>query len=235
MTLNNRLVAIGVLNGGSSVNLVERHFQVHERKIYCLQSRYRQTDRVKDRPRSERAKKTTQRKVRYLVTSSRRNRFLTTTALGARLQASTETKVSFGTVRNCLRAAALRSRRPVLGVPLTQRHHRARLNSPRTHLVWTMQQGARVVFTDESRFDLQTADGRLGVWRRKGERFPIPNIVEVRLVFRRKRDGMGWYIILRGCKDDNSGSLIAVVYRDSILEPVILTYLRQGNVLRPTV
>ena len=137
MTLNDRLIAIGMLNGGSSVNHVARHFQVHERTIYRLQSRCRQTNSVKDRPRSGRPKKTTQREDRYLVTSSRRNRFLTSTALANRLQAATGTRVTFGTVRNRLRAAALRGRRPLVGVPLTQRHRRARLNWARAHLAWT--------------------------------------------------------------------------------------------------
>ena len=79
-------------------------------------------------PTSRRPKKTTQLEVLYLVTSSRRNRFLTSTTLAACLQASTGTRVSFGTFRNRLRAAALKSRRPLVGVPLTHHHRRARLN-----------------------------------------------------------------------------------------------------------
>lgn len=230
MTLNDRLIAIGMLNGGSSVNHVARHFQVHERTIYRLQSRYRQTNSVKDRPRSGRPKKTTQREDRYLVTSSRRNRFLTSTALANRLHAATGTRVSFGTVRNRLRAAALRGRRPLVGVALTQRHRRARLNWARAHLAWTRQQWSRVVFTDESRFNLQAADGRLRVWRRKGERFDAPNIAE------RDRFGGGSVMVWGGISRSGAtqlvtvnGNLTAVGYRDNIIGPVILPYLHQGN------
>ena len=178
MTLNERLIAIDMLKCGSSVNHVASHFQVHERTIYRLQSRYRQTNSVKDRPRSGRPKKTTQREDRYLVTSSRRNRIFTSTALANRLHAATGKRVSFGTVRNRLRAAALRGRRPLVVVPLTQHHRRARLNWAQAHLAWIRQQWFRVVFTDESGFNLQVADGRLRVWRRKGEHFDAPNIVK---------------------------------------------------------
>ena len=123
-------------------------------------------------------KKTTQLEVGLPVTSLRRNRFLTSTALAARSQASKKARVSFDTVRNRLRAAALRSKHLLVGVALAQHHRRARLNSALTDLIWTSQQWARLVFTDESRFDLLAADGSLRVWRRKGERFHVPNSVD---------------------------------------------------------
>ena len=138
--------------------------------------------------------------------------------------------MSFGTVRNRLRAAALRERRPLVRVPLTQRHRRACLNWARAHLAWTRQQWSRVVFTDESRFDLQAADGRLRLWRRKGERFNVPNIVE-RDRFR-GRSVMAWGGISRSGATQLvtvNGNLTAIGYRDNIIGSVILPYLRQGN------
>ena len=103
---------------------------------------------------------------------------MTSTALGACLQASTGANVLFGTIRNCLRAAALRSRCPLVRVLLTQYHCPACSNWARTHLVWTRQQWARVVFNDESRFNLRAAAGRLRVLRQKAECFHISYIVE---------------------------------------------------------
>ena len=44
--------------------------------------------------------------------------------------------------------------------------------------------GSEVVFTDISRFNFQAADGLLLVWRRKGGRFHITNIVD------------GWLVVL---------------------------------------
>jgi hypothetical protein len=35
-----------------------------------------------------------------------------------------------------------------------------------------------VVFTDESKFNLRGADGRVGVWRRRGERMDPANVIE---------------------------------------------------------
>ena len=95
---------------------------------------------VEDRRRSGRPKKTTQRKDRYLVTSTLCYQFLAIALLPNRLHAATETRVSFGIVRNRYRAAALRGRRPLVGAPLTQRHRCARLNLAQAHLTWTRQQ-----------------------------------------------------------------------------------------------
>ena len=149
------------------------------------------------------------------MTSSQPNWFLTGNALASHLQASTGTMVSLGTVWNRLRAASLRSRRPLVGVPLMQHHSR-------THLVWTRQQWARVVFTDESRFNLQAAGGQLWVWRRKGQRFHVPNILE------RGRFGGGSMMVLGGISCSGAAQLVtvscsmtAIGCRDNNFGPVI--------------
>ena len=65
----------------------------------------------------------------------------------------------------------MHARRPCRGPVLTRIHRRNRLRWCREHQRWTWQQWASVVFSDESRFCLTTADGRERVWRRRGERF----------------------------------------------------------------
>ena len=97
-------------------------------------------------------KKTTQREYQHLVMSLRHNHFLTSTALAAHLQATRGTRFSFSTICNRLRTVALRSRRPLVGVLLTQHHCHAHMNWAWTCLIWTIQQWARVVFTDDSIF-----------------------------------------------------------------------------------
>jgi len=52
-----------------------------------------------------------------------------------------------------------------IGVLLTQRHRWAR-----KHNRWVSQVWNRVIFTDESKFNLNWVDGRVRVWRRRGKR-----------------------------------------------------------------
>ena len=160
LSIENRNVAIGMLRAGAYVDVIARHFNVCKRTIFRLQARHRQTGSVQDRPRSGRPKKTAAREDRYLVTSSRRHRFMSCPELASRIRAATRTSVSHDTVRNRLRAASLTARRPYVGIPLSQRHRDARVQWSRQHLQWTRRQWDSVIFTDESRFNVDGADGR---------------------------------------------------------------------------
>ena len=131
--------------------------------MYRLQQRVRETGSVDDRPRSEKPRVTTPREDRYIVTSSRRNRFTPATELVRRLRQATGTRISVHTARNRLRAARLPARRPYKGVPLTRGHRDARLDWTRHHSRWSRQRWNRAVFSDESKFNLHNADGRVRV------------------------------------------------------------------------
>ena len=136
-----------------------------ESAIFRLRTKYRQTGTVKDRPRPGRPRKTTRRENNFIVTSSRRNRFLNSKRIAGLVRNATGTRVCAKTVRNRLRAARLCGRHPYIGVPLTPDHRRTRLNWTREYCRWTRHQLNQVVFTDESRFNLKFADGRLRIWR----------------------------------------------------------------------
>ena len=53
---------------------------------------------------------------------------------------------------------------------MTPDHHRRRLRWCRGHSRWNRQEWQNVLFSDESRFCLHKNDGRVQVWRRRGER-----------------------------------------------------------------
>ena len=55
----------------------------------------------------------------------------------------------------------IRPRRPYEGHVLTARHPAARLQWTQRHFHWGQQQWARVLFSDESRFNLSHHDGRI--------------------------------------------------------------------------
>ncbi|KAF2891032.1 hypothetical protein ILUMI_15141 [Ignelater luminosus] len=63
------------------------------------------------------------------------------------------------------------ARRPERYPPLTANHRRQRLNWARKYVVWNIEDWARCLFTDKSKFVLFRQDGRLRVWIRPGERY----------------------------------------------------------------
>lgn len=132
-----------------------------------------------------------------------------------------------GTIRSRLRQARLKARRPYKGPILTQNHRTARLQWARTHLRWTRRQWGSTLFTDESKFNVSTADGRKRVWRRRGEIFHDNCLLE------RNRWG-GGSVHTGGISAFGktelvvlAGNVNAVVYRDTILAPVVVPYMQR--------
>jgi len=159
--------AVGMLQAGVPVVDVSRTFNCSRTTIHQLARRFRETDNVRDRPRSGRPRATSQRDDHVVVLRHLRNRFIPAT-LTAR-----DFNVVPQTIRNRLRAqdAPIRARRPNTGGILTIRHRQARLQWARRHRHWRRREWDTVLFTDESRFNLSFADGRQRVYRRRGERF----------------------------------------------------------------
>ncbi|WAR30417.1 TCB2-like protein [Mya arenaria] len=92
---------------------------------------------------------------------------------------------------------------------MTQRYRAARLLWARRHLIWRRADWNQVLFTDESRFTVSHADGRLRVYRHTNERFAYCCIVE------KNRFGGG------------SGNSIAQRYVTDVLNAYALPFIRQ--------
>ena len=60
-------------------------------------------------------------------------------------------------------------RRPYVGPVLTRGHIQARLQRCHTHRRWLVHQWYQVLFSDESRFTLEKADGRVPVYQHVGD------------------------------------------------------------------
>jgi len=229
LSIDDRNIALGLLEGAVRVPDIARRFGCHERTIYRLQSRFRHGS-VKDLARSGRPRKTTPREDRYPVTSSRRERFMPATKLAQRLRHATGTRISAHTARNRLRAARFRARRPYNGVPLSANRRLLRLNWSRRYSRWLRNQWNRVVFTDESKLNLDWADGRIRVWRRRGERFDPANVIEC------DNYGGGSVMIWGGISHQGKTELLTVQnrlnaarYCDEINLPIVVPYIQNGN------
>ncbi|GFV01593.1 transposable element Tcb1 transposase [Trichonephila clavipes] len=114
---------------------------------------------------------TTPNEDRYLAVTAKRNKRSTASDLSRQLSSATDTTVSRQTVYRRLGYIGLYARRPVRCVPLTATHCRLRLTWSREHALWTPQQWSCVMFSDESRFSLQSDSRWTLIWRVPGTRY----------------------------------------------------------------
>ena len=221
---------LGNLEAGMDARQVARAFGVHVSTIYWITDRFLQNNNVVDRPRSGRPRVTSQRQNRNIVRTHMRDRFLPATTTARQTVGTHNRPVSDTTVRRRLIAVHLNCRRPYIGQRITQRHRIARHNWAVLHRQWRNRQWQNIVFSDESRYCVDRADGRMRVWRRRGERFTNACVME--------RDSWGgppvmlWGAISWGRRVqpvilENNGrgrgrGVTAQRYIDEVLTPVVV-------------
>ncbi|GFU38944.1 HTH_Tnp_Tc3_2 domain-containing protein [Trichonephila clavipes] len=127
---------------------------------------------------SGRPRVTTSNKEGYLESTAKRNSRSTASDLSRQLSSATGTTVSRQTVYRRLGHIGLYARRPVRCVPLTATHCHLRLTWSREHALWTPQQWSCVMFSDESRFSLQSDSRRTLIWKAPGTRYHQENTIE---------------------------------------------------------
>ena len=174
------------------------------------------------------------RPVRPRVTNPRTDRFITLTHLRRRFKTATSSARQYGiskqTVLRRLRQAwqPIQPKGPYVGQVLTARHRAVRLQWAQRHFRWGQQQWARVLFFDESRLNLSHHDGRIRVFRRRGERFADNCLTE------RDRFGGGSVMVwgdIMGRRKTNlivvQGNLNAQSYINQILQPEAVPFLQR--------
>ena len=227
-----RAQVLAMLECGRTQEQVSRRFNVSRSTIVRIIRRKRTTGTHADRPRSGRPRVTSIRQDNYIRQRHLRNRFVTAESTSRVLVGNRGHPISRFTVKRRLRDRGIKCHRPYRGVILTRRHRQQRLQWARNQRGQNWQ---RVVFSDESRFNVSNADGRIRVYRRRYERSAN------NCVLQHNRYGGGGVMVwgafnhrfkspLVVCQ----GNITARSYINQILRPVAVPLLQQrpGMVLQ---
>lgn len=226
LTRDQRLMAIGLLEGGVRQVDVARQLNVAQSVISRLFTRYRQRNDVSERPRG-RGRITTTIQDRFVRLNARRRPTITARELQIMLQDVHQVQVSDQTVRNRLHEVNLHSRRPLRVQALTRGNRGARYLWAQDHVNFTCEDWANVLFTDESRFGLHPDSRRTRTWRKPGN---AERLRSAQTVYSYQGGTlMVWGGIIIGGRTDLvlvETSLTGRLYRDLIVEPVVVPYAR---------
>ncbi|GFW99714.1 transposable element Tcb1 transposase [Trichonephila clavipes] len=169
---------------------------------------------------------TTSREDRQIVRMTGTDRSVTSRTIEQHIESVTHHSVSARTIRRRLQKSGLSARRPLLGLPLTQNHRRLRHQWCYERRMWVAEWN-EVVFTDESRICLQHHDGRIRVWRDRGER-----MLNSCVVHRHTGPALG-IMVWGGIRYHSRTPLVRIAgtlnsqrYISEVLEPVVLPYLQ---------
>lgn len=163
---------IGMHSIGMSYKAIRRQTGYHYTVISRSVRKHAAMQNVKDLPRTGRPPLIEDRSLGRLV---QRNPFTPSTLLIR--QWLPGRNISARTVRNCLKASGLRSKRVIKRPLLTDRHKRDRLIWCRARQNWNLRTLRRILWSDESRFLLHVTDGRTRVWRHRNTAYTPRNLV----------------------------------------------------------
>ncbi|GFU57282.1 HTH_Tnp_Tc3_2 domain-containing protein [Trichonephila clavipes] len=156
---------IGRLEYGRTQLEVSEELGIAQTVISRLWQRFQDDGNVSRCYSTGRPRVTTPNEGRYLAVTAKRNRRSTASDLSRQLSSATGTTVSRRSRYRRLGHIVLYAHRPFRCVPLTATHCHLRLTRSREHALWTPQQWYCVMFSDESRFSLQSDSRRTLIWR----------------------------------------------------------------------
>ncbi|KFM65811.1 Transposable element Tcb1 transposase, partial [Stegodyphus mimosarum] len=213
---------IGRLECGCTQLQVSDELAIAQSVISRLWQRFQDDGNVSSRYNTGRPRVPTPNEDRYLAVTAKRNRRSTASDLSRQLSSAIGTTISRQIAYRRLGQIGPYARRPVRCVPLTATHCRLWLTWSREHALWTPQQWACVMFSDESRVSLQSDSRRTFIWRAPGTCYHKENIIE-----RHRYDGAGvliWGGIILGSRTDlhvQIGTMTSQIDRDVILEQYV--------------
>ncbi|GFV20402.1 transposable element Tcb1 transposase [Trichonephila clavipes] len=169
---------------------------------------------------------TTSREGRQSVRMAVTDRSVTSRTIAQNIESVTHRSVCMRTIRRRLQQSGVSSRRSLLGLPLTQNHKRLHRQWCNERRMWESEWN-EIVLTDESRICLQHHDGRIRIWRHRGERIlnscvmhhhtgPVPGIMVWGGIGYHSRTPLVRFV----------GTLNNQRYISEVLEPVVLPYLQ---------
>ncbi|GFX59496.1 transposable element Tcb2 transposase [Trichonephila clavipes] len=215
---------IGKLEESHSVKSVAAEFGIAHSIVSRLWRQFQTTGTVIRGFSSGRPRGTTPADDRYIVLQARRNRWQTAGEIARHTRLDDRYRVlpwpEDCTVVVCLHDA-------LYGVYLLMPSIRRRRSLwCREHRNWRDNEWGRVLFTDESRFSSSSDSHRILIWRERGSRNHLSNIIE-----RDRyggRDVLFWGGIVLGSRTDlhivDAGSVNGIRYCNEILLPYVLHF-----------
>ncbi|GBL80836.1 hypothetical protein AVEN_26262-1 [Araneus ventricosus] len=216
-------LSVCLLKADARQSAVVRELNVHRSVIHRLWYHYQRNQNASRRRGSGHRRITSIADDGYLLQCARSRRTLTVRQLASQFSAAAGRPISRQTVSRRLHEGGLFARRPVCLCP--QRTSERGCIGPVNIAVG--QQWGQVLFTDESRFNIQNDSRRVMIWREPGTRYRAPNIVE-RDHYRGVRLFVWAEIATNGRIDlyvFAGGSVTAVRYRDETLHPLVRPFI----------
>lgn len=170
ISLETRIKIVTLKKEGLSNAAIAKKLKVSEKGVRYCHIRYLTTGSYKDRKRSGQPRKTSLREDREIRRNSLCNRKLTAPQILSEFTHSSGKQISVSTIKNRLKSFGLKGRIAAKKPLLRPQNKIKRLQWAKIHVTWTPRMWKKVLWTDESKFQIFSSKRRSFVRRFPGER-----------------------------------------------------------------
>lgn len=168
------------IQGGSSQRQVAARFGVSQSGVAAVLKRFNERGAVIVKKSSGRPRETTVKQDRILLRLSNEDPRKSAVSLRTELKEKYKVLCSVSTVKRRLRASGLFGRRPAKKPLVSVKNRIARVQFAKRHLKWTSKDWAKILWSDESKFNLFGSDGikyvRRPIGQRYNPKFQLPTV-----------------------------------------------------------
>lgn len=168
-----REAVIRALKEGRTQISVSRDFGISRQLVSVWNRHYKVRGDVHNKSRSGRPRKTTIREDKLIRRQSVADPQKSATAIAKDLHENYGVNVHVSTIKRRLKEQGLMARRPSKKPLISKKNRKARITFAKAHQNWTSAEWSKILWSDESKFNLFSSDGIKYVRRPKNERYNI--------------------------------------------------------------
>ncbi|MBW0463510.1 hypothetical protein O181_003225 [Austropuccinia psidii MF-1] len=167
-----RGMIIGMRKGGASIRVISNQLGVPSTTVFDTIKQYEETGQLTNQPIPGRPKKLGERDMRQLSRVLHQHRRANLDSIRNLITVD----VSASTLRKAIHSLGKKSCIAVKKPYLSERHMQRRLAFAQEHAHWTVDDWRRVIWTDESLFELGKRSTQVQVWRTPQEKYDLESL-----------------------------------------------------------
>lgn len=171
LSIDSRNAIVKAKQRGETNRQVAELFGVSHTTVGRIYKKFLDSNLVERKPGSGRGRKSTEREDRLMIRVVKNDPRKTATDITRYAAEQLQLKLSSRTVRRRLREANLFAHRPAKKPLISIKNRKARLNFARRFQRWSSSDWEKVLWSDESKFNLFSSDGIRYVRRPHGQRY----------------------------------------------------------------
>lgn len=161
---------------GESYRKIGKTLNLHFATVQCIIKKYEKTGSTENQSRSGRPMALSIRDRRNIVKQAIKNPFVSARTLSNDIETASGKTVCPQTIRNILHSAGIYGRSARRKPFISETNREKRLGFARTYVNKPIEFWKQVIFSDESKFNIMTTDGKRFVWRKPNTELEAKNL-----------------------------------------------------------